>query len=182
MKGDLSFYKETDRLILRSPKKEDAKILASERSTEFVMRYNLYLPCGEKQIQNELSLNEHFILVHKKNHQIIGCVSVRDDYLRYHTEFHSLSAWLIENMANQGYMTEALEIIIAHLFETRHIEGISLQIFSDNISSLRLAEKLGFEREGYLKKAIRNHRDQIFDLVLFSMDQSNYQTHKKLIR
>ena len=164
------FYKETERLILRTPTPNDAAELASARSTEFVMRYNLYEECDKEQILRELDSYDHVLLAEKESKKIIGCVSLRDDPVRYHTDSVTLHAWLIEEMAYKGYMAEALNEIINELFLI--YQRISVQIFSQNTASLRLAKKLGFEEEGYIKQAVKNKKGEIFDVVLLSL--ANY--------
>lgn len=164
------FYKETERLILRTPTPNDAAELASARSTEFVMRYNLYEECDKEQILRELDSYDHVLLAEKESKKIIGCVSLRDDPVRYHTDSVTLHAWLIEEMAYKGYMAEALNEIINELFLV--YQRISVQIFSQNTASLRLAKKLGFEEEGYIKQAVKNKKGEIFDVVLLSL--ANY--------
>lgn len=169
-----NFYRETNRLVLRSPIEGDAEILAAKRSTEFVMRYNLYLPCDAKQILDEMEMFEHIILVNKKENLIIGCLSIKNDYLRYRVDSKSLQGWLTEDMAYQGYMAEALEVVLAYLLIDKQYERVSVQVFADNRASIKLAEKMGFEREGYLKRAVKNHHGQVSDVVLFSIDQDMY--------
>lgn len=164
------FYKETERLILRTPTPNDASELASARSTEFVMRYNLYEECDKEQILRELDSYDHVLLAEKESKKIIGCISLRDDPVRYHTDSVTLHAWLIEEMAYKGYMAEALNEIINELFLV--YQRISVQIFSQNTASLRLAKKLGFEEEGYIKQAVKNKKGEIFDVVLLSL--ANY--------
>ena len=172
------FYQETERLILRSPLAEDAALLAAQRSTDFVTRYNLYRPCDAAQIQGELEAYQHIILVLKEENRVFGCVSIREDYLRHRVDARSLQAWLPEEMAYQGYMAEAVDAILAYLLLEGVCERVSVQIFADNRASIRLAEKLGFEREGYLKRAVKNHLGQVFDVVLFSMDEETYRKKK----
>ena len=176
------FYKETERLILRSPTEGDAEHLAAARSTDFVMRYNLYRPCDGEQIRDELGRFQHVMLCRREDGALIGCIAVKDDYLRYRVASCSLQAWLSEDTAYHGYMAEALYAFIPHLFSACGYERISIQIFSDNTASLRLAEKLGFEREGYLKRAVANENGHVFDVVLLSMDQKMYARHMEKMR
>ena len=168
------FYAQTPRLILRRPTEADASALAQARSTDFVTRYNLYQPCGADQIQKELEWFEHILLELKDEGRVIGCISVRDDDLRYHMDSKTLHAWLTRDMAYRGLMAEALEVVFAELFINRGHERIAIQIMSENQASIRLAEKLGFEPEGYLKRALRNSKDQVFDLALYSLDRETY--------
>lgn len=169
-----NFYYETERLILRHATEEDADILASKRSCSFVTRYNLYQDCDGEQIKRELGKYEHILLVLKSSREIIGCVSVRDDYFRYRIDSKCLYAWLTEDMAYQGFMLEALQVIMAKLFYLNGHERIAIQIFSENTASLRLARKLGFEEEGYLKRGLKNHLGQVYDVVLLSLDRESF--------
>lgn len=169
-----SFYYETERLILRTATYSDAEELAIKRSSCFVTRYNLYCTCDSEQIIRELQEYEHIVLILKKENTIIGCISIKDDDLRYHIDSKTINAWLTECNAYNGYMQEALKVILAELFYVRSHERVSIQIFSENTASIRLAEKLGFEQEGYLKRALKNHLDQIFDIVIFSLDRESF--------
>lgn len=172
------FYQETPRLILRSPINSDPTVLAQGRSTDFVTRYNLYQPCDAQQIRKELQLYEHIIITLKDDGRVIGCVSIREDDTRYHMDSKTLHAWLVEEMAYRGYMAEVLDAVFDLLFVQRGHERIAVQILSENRASIRLAEKVGFEQEGYLKRALRNSHDQVFDVALYSMDRETYLRQK----
>ena len=165
------FYAQTERLTLRTPTSEDTVELAKLRSTDFVMRYNLYKECDAEQIMWELENYEHILLIESKADKIIGCISLRDDPVRYHVDSVSLHAWLIEEKAYNGYMAEAIREIIPVLFLKYKI--ISVQIFSENTASIALAKKLGFKQEGFIRKAVKNANGQIFDLVLMSIEKSD---------
>ncbi len=55
----------------------------------------------------------------------------------------------------QGYMREALARVIEELFGELDFHRLVLNILPDNIPSLRLAEKIGFEPEGISKSLIK---------------------------
>ena len=172
------FVCKTEHLTIRSPIDGDAPAIASARSTDFVMRYNLYRPCSAEDIERELECFEHFVLVSNETGDIIGCVSVRDDDFRYHIDSVALHAWLTEQNAHKGYMKEALDVLIDQLFSVRCHERIAIQILSPNRASIRLAEKLGFEREGYLKRALKNADGEVYDVVLYSLDRDAFLKNK----
>lgn len=167
------FFRQTERLILKEATTEDATILAKKRSTPFVMRYNLYEPCGEAQIAGELADNPHVLLKNRATGEIIGAISLRDDDFRYHIAAKEMAAWLTEEYAAQGLMSEAIPPVMDHIFN-RDIERISIRIFAENKPSIRLAEKLGFVREGYLARAVKNKQGEVFDVALYSLDANNY--------
>ena len=169
----MSFYKETARLQLQDATATDAAELAKKRSTPFVMRYNLYTPCDAEQILAELDCYPHILLKHRPTGEIIGAVSVRDDNFRYHIAAKELHAWLTEEYAHQGLMAEALSPIMEKVF-AEGAERISVRILGDNKASLRLAEKLGFTREGYLARALKNASGEVFDVVLYSLSKEEF--------
>lgn len=53
---------------------------------------------------------------------------------------------------NKGYMTEAIEFFINYGFEKMNLHRIEAFVGKDNIPSLKLMEKFGFEKEGHLKE------------------------------
>ncbi len=68
----------------------------------------------------------------------------------------------------KGYMTEALKIMTAYLFELEPIPRIQINIDSKNKASCRVAEKCGYIHEGTMRKALYC-RGEYHDLKLFSM-------------
>jgi RimJ/RimL family protein N-acetyltransferase len=59
-----------------------------------------------------------------------------------------LAFWLGQPYWGHGYMTEAAHAFIAHLFASTAVDTIYTGAFADNAASLRVQEKLGFERTG----------------------------------
>jgi [ribosomal protein S5]-alanine N-acetyltransferase len=57
----------------------------------------------------------------------------------------------------KGIMTEAVNLMVRYLFETKNINRIRLVIHSDNAASRRLAEKCQFRHEGTARGAWYNH-------------------------
>ena len=168
----LMFYKETARLILRAPKAEDAAVLAEKRSTPYVMRYNLYRPCDAAQILRELEMYEHIILERKADGCVIGCVSVREDHMRYGVDSRLLQAWLAEEYASCGYMTEALSCVIDYAFESMELNRIEAQHELTNPSSGRVMEKCGMRKEGELRQRLFN-KGKYVDVALYAILRSD---------
>ena len=63
--------------------------------------------------------------------------------------------WIGERYAGKGLMLDALELLIAHAFETLRLHRIEAACIPDNLRSLRLLEKAGFQREGLLRSYLR---------------------------
>ena len=62
----------------------------------------------------------------------------------------------------KGVATEAVNLLVHYLFETKHVNRIRLVIHTHNLASRRLAEKCGFRHEGTARGAWYNkgkHQD-----------------------
>lgn len=57
----------------------------------------------------------------------------------------------------KGYMTEALRIFSAYLFELKPLPRLQVNVLEGNLPSLRVAEKAGYSYEGCLRKLVFSH-------------------------
>ena len=81
-----------------------------------------------------------------------------DDALLGHIEFFKTVSYLDEyelsyqvyapEHRGQGMATEAVQLLVRYVFETKRVNRIRLVIHPDNGASRRLAEKCGFRHEG----------------------------------
>jgi [ribosomal protein S5]-alanine N-acetyltransferase len=63
--------------------------------------------------------------------------------------------WIGERYAGQGLMLEALGLLVHHAFGELRLHRIEAACIPDNLRSLRLLEKAGFQREGLLRSYLR---------------------------
>ena len=61
---------------------------------------------------------------------------------------YAIGYWLGQPFWGRGYMTEAARRFFQHVFATITDDTIYSGAFRDNAASLRIQEKLGFERDG----------------------------------
>lgn len=52
----------------------------------------------------------------------------------------------------QGYIHEALQALLSHAFEEMQLRRLEADVDPRNAASIRTLERLGFEREGYLRE------------------------------
>lgn len=102
----------------------------------------------------------------------------QDDEIVGHIEFfRPVSYWdafelsyqlYDQRHAGQGSTTEAVQLLVDHLFATKQRHRIHLVIVPGNLASRRVAEKCGFVLEGTVRGAFfnagRNH-----DVLLYSL-------------
>ena len=76
---------------------------------------------------------------------------------------------LKESYMRQGVMGEVLKKIVDVLLEYGFIR-VEVNIFKENIASIRLCEKVGFENEGLRRKYLFNtHTDTYLDSYVFAI-------------
>jgi len=68
----------------------------------------------------------------------------------------------------KGYITEALRIFSAYLFELKPIPRLQLSTHADNIAARRVAEKCGYKLEGTLRQMFFT-RGAYVDYALYSL-------------
>lgn len=165
---------ETERLIIRNVRPEDAEDMHPIRHSEFVMRYNCMKPVTLDEFRAELERNQseddwlHIVL--KETGRVIGMIGAGEDELCYQVDAVMIDYYLGEQYARRGYMSEALAAVLKHLFETKNVELISARVFGENEASEALLKKLGFTHEGTLRKGVRTydgavHRDKLFSIL-----------------
>ena len=67
----------------------------------------------------------------------------------------SLGYWIGEKHSRNGYMKEALKLLIPSLFVDLRLNRIEAATFEENIASKNLLKKIGFKKEGVLRKYLK---------------------------
>src|SRR4030088_1722643 len=84
------------------------------------------------------------------DNQLIGSVALFN--LEFNHRRAELGYALGHEYWGQGYMSEALQALLAYAFETLDLHRIEADIDPRNTASIKTAERLGFKREGYLRE------------------------------
>jgi len=64
--------------------------------------------------------------------------------------------WFDSRQTGHGYATEAVARLTQYVFQELNANRVYLDVAADNHSSLKLAKRLGFVREGTLKHYFRH--------------------------
>ena len=67
----------------------------------------------------------------------------------------SLGYWIGEKYARNGYMKEALKLLIPSLFVDLRLNRIEAATLEENVASKNLLKKIGFKKEGVLRKYLK---------------------------
>ena len=162
---------ETLRLILRQPELKDVDDYLDFINSEFVLKYNAMSVTTREKLMDRFSAPDQgiFVLQRKDTGKVIGEIHIQEDSLRYGVASKELSYHLAEQHARKGYMKEAMNAIIEHLFKTENIECLSARCFSENRASLALLKSLGFEQNGCVPRCVKGYGGIVYDDVLHTL-------------
>ncbi len=79
-----------------------------------------------------------------------------------------MNYWLGAGAVGSGYATEAARGLAVHAFDDLDAPRVEIRTEPDNTSSVRVAERLGFHREGVLR-SVGHRRGGPIDLALFAL-------------
>ena len=148
------------RVSLRWITEADVDAFYAIYSNPEVMRYWSTPPLADRSAALKLirEIHDHF-----HAHEILkwGIVLQSDDTLigsttLFNLNFDSRRAEIGYALGRaywgRGYMNEALQALLAYAFETLDLRRIEADVDPRNTASLRTVERLGFQREGFLRE------------------------------
>ena len=84
--------------------------------------------------------------------QLVGLIGLRfsdGDYVA------NIGYWLIAHASGHGLVTRSVQQLCRYGFDQLHLERIEIRAATDNTRSWRIAERVGFTREGTLRRCER---------------------------
>lgn len=100
-----------------------------------------------------------------KDGKVAGSIGLR---LAKHETGH-VGYWCAPEARRQGITTRALRRLCRYGVEDLHLERLDLMADVENLASQRVAEKVGFRREGVLRSHLRHPDGYRRDSVLFGL-------------
>lgn len=176
---------ETERLILRRFKKEDANDLYDYLKEESVCKYEPYDPYTyEEAVASATSRADDpsFIAVVLKDEQkVIGNLYVGDEGPEF-IRTKSIGYVFHPKYQHMGYATEASLAMLYELFMNQNIHRVVAYCNQENKASYKLLERLNFRREAsriknmYFK--VDEHKKPIwFDSYQYAMLNEEYRAY-----
>jgi [ribosomal protein S5]-alanine N-acetyltransferase len=148
------------RVSLRWLTDADVSALFSIFSDAEVMRYWSSLPLADiegayklladiRSYFKQRTLFQWGIARHTDNHIIGTCTLFNFDIANRRAE---LGYALAREHWGKGYMQEALRALLGFYFDNLNMHRIEADVDPRNVSSVKTLERLGFQREGYLRE------------------------------
>jgi RimJ/RimL family protein N-acetyltransferase len=172
----------TTRLSLRSISEADVDDFYAVYSNPEVMRYWSTPPLASKdaaiQLISEIhqGIERHDILkwgmALRSNNKFIGSITL------FHLDFNHRRAEIgfAQGRAywGQGYMQEGLKAVLNYAFEELKLHRIEADVDPRNEASVRTVERLGFQKEGYLRERWQVNGD-LQDALFFGLLRPDWE-------
>ena len=150
----------TPRVVLRWISEDDIESLYEIFSSPQVMRYWSSAPLSDREaaadLQREIAEgNESETMLNwglalRDSDTVIGTTTL------FNLSLDNGRAELGYAMAHahwgKGYMNEALTALVSHAFEVMELRRLEADVDPRNAASIRTLERLGFQREGFLRE------------------------------
>ena len=104
-----------------------------------------------------------FLIFNNTDKDLLGGVNV-GNVRRGVSQSANIGYWIGKKYSRKGYMYEALRVLIPSLFVDLRLNRVEATILEENIASRKLLKKLGFKKEGKLRKYLKingNWRDHV---------------------
>ena len=163
----------TPRLTLRPLTLDDAeKMFQNWTHSVNATKYLTWPPHGNLEVtkdrlrQQITEANEEWGIVDTQTQELMGVIDVVGETTETQTKI--IGYVLGEKFWNKGYMTEALEAVIAYLFDATAVNRIEATHDIANPGSGKVMEKAGMTFEGILRQAARNNQG-VVDIAIYSI-------------
>ena len=185
---------ETPRLLLRqiTDSPEDGR-----DSLEFINDYSVYRywgvydeskdTNGRHRPKKKIKLDYHYnttmkeykagheltwLMESKDTHRVIGEIVLYDFRLKKQAD---IGYRINQQSWGQGFTPEAGQAMLKLAFQVMDLSRLQIRCFTDNISSSKVADKLGFTKEGMVRQgAIVN---VMTDYYIFGLLKEEYEMH-----
>ncbi len=171
---------ETDRIRLRPWDRKDLEDLYAFARNPAVGPQAGWRPHQSKEESSQIlsrmiTTPDAFAVVLKSTMRVVGMISAGIDTSRRNLAAKTIGCALDEAYWNQGIMTEAVDLMIRHLFDDPGTELIAMDHFVENQGSRRVIEKNGFHYEGTIRQKVRLYTGEVKDCRCYSLTRAEFE-------
>jgi len=171
---------ETQRLMLRAPRLEDARAVAALADDRRIaeMTSNLPHPYAVKDAENWINAQGQtgdtaFLIFTKADGAFIGATG----YVLAEATDPEIGYWLGLPFWGQGYATEAARAVVDHVFTSTEAPAITVRARVMNDRSRRVIEKCGFQWIGAGLTRIKTVQGSV-PVDVFRLDRGTWMSFK----
>lgn len=99
--------------------------------------------------------------------ELVGGIGLMFNHgiLAHRSEF---GYWLARDFRNRGIMSGVIPAFVRYVFDVTRLIRLEAHVFPENTASIKVLEKLGFRREGYLRRSAKKD-GEYKDTILFAI-------------
>jgi len=164
---------ETERLILGQLLKEHSVMFFCYRSDKITNKFQGWIPeiiedaqMFIEKLPDKIDLHESWYqlaIIKKESNNLIGDIGLH--FIGDENEQVEIGFTLAKNEQGKGYAFEAVYSILDYLFFTLGKHRVIGSVDPQNISSIKLLEKLRFRKEAHFKKSICINGQWVDDVI-----------------
>jgi RimJ/RimL family protein N-acetyltransferase len=160
-----------DEVVLRPWKENDVPALVAACSDAEIQRYIPVIPRPYTEadalafIRGESTPELHQSFAITYDGIVVGAIGITTNRM----SSGSIGYWCVREARGRGLTTRALRILCRWALEELELERLELLTDPDNVASQRVAEKVGFRREGVLRSHLLHPDGRRRDSVMFSL-------------
>jgi ribosomal-protein-alanine N-acetyltransferase len=148
------------KVFLRPPKAEDfAEYIEMSKASEKFHRglikmardLESFAEFLERSAKEE---NECFLICRKQDGEIVGMINLSQIFRGVFQNAY-LGYGLGEKFTRQGFMTEAVKLILRYAFKTLKLHRIEANVQPQNAASIAVLQRVNFTKEGFSQKYLK---------------------------
>jgi len=169
------------RIRLRATEPEDAEVfhnwnLDSEmaRSVDFVWPPTTLLSTQawpQRMATQEFKDDIMNFAIEDRQGNLVGSINSHSTNRRNGTFGYGVA--VRDQYRGRGYASEAIVLLLRYFFAELRYQKVTVDVYAFNQPSIALHEKLGFQREGQLRRTIYT-RGQYFDQFIYGMTREEF--------
>jgi RimJ/RimL family protein N-acetyltransferase len=125
----------------------------------------------EEQTKRKLENDTYSWIIETLEGLPVGSISTHNCQPRNGTFSYGID--ICAEQRGHHYASEAIWLVLRYYFEELRYQKVTVNIHADNLASIRLHEKLGFQREGLLRRMQFSHGKYI-DELWFGMTREEF--------
>jgi RimJ/RimL family protein N-acetyltransferase len=188
MMGNSNLEFNGEKVKIRKLKLSDAKEIYEHVNDKEIAQWTLTIPypypeeeaakfIRKTHYQIKTKKSYVFGIVLKETGKVIGAVGlIKINWTHKNAE---AGYWMGRKYWNRGLMTEALKLLLKFSFEQLQLHRVNAYVFADNITSMRVLEKNGFQREGEVREAICKY-ETWKNLLIYGILRTDYNKYASL--